>query len=73
MVETISSLDFSTWLERLRLQDSAKVGLRKYDADIALESTDTERRPLTGFVRIIMNLGVIKNENLVTIRANVPF
>lgn len=49
------------------------MGLQKYDADIALESADIERRPLTGSVSTITNLGVVKNENLVTIRANVAF
>ena len=55
------------------MQASAKVGLQKYDADIALDSTDIERRPLTGSISPIMNLGVVKNENLVTIRTNVTF
>jgi hypothetical protein len=55
------------------LQANAKVGLQKYDADIALDSTDIERRPLTGSVSTIMNIGVVKNEKLVTIRANVAF
>jgi hypothetical protein len=36
------------------------VGLQKYDADIALDSTDRERRPLTGFLTTMMNLGVVK-------------
>jgi len=54
------------------LQDSAKVGLQKYDTDIALDSADIERRPLTGFVSTMMNL-VVKNGNLVTIRVNVAF
>lgn len=49
------------------------MGLQKYDADIALDSTDIERRPLTGSVSTIMNIGVVKNEKLVTIRANVAF
>ena len=55
------------------MQADAKVGLRRYDTDIALDSTDIERRPLTGSISPIMNLGVVKNENLVTIRANVAF
>lgn len=48
------------------------MGLQKYDTDIALDSADIERRPLTGFVSTMMNL-VVKNGNLVTIRVNVAF
>lgn len=44
-----------------------------YDTDIALDKTDIERRPLTGFVSTMMNLGVVKNGNLVTIGVNVAF
>jgi hypothetical protein len=52
---------------------SLKWVFRSINADIALDSTDMERRPVTGLVSTVMNLDIVKNENMMTIRTNVSF